>query len=1120
VRAVLLGLILLASAGFLLPQAACSQNRAAEAPSGADTTARPAPPSSEPTKPATSAGLEASPLDTILMRDAKGNLVPVIGMPFEEFEQLLRTKKGLSPAAAPAYTLEAVSLVGKANERVADLQLTATVRVREPGWIRVPLHRPRAGGGQPLKPAGAGAHFMPLAAAAGGYVCWLNGNDSRPHVISLSISVALASAGEERRLAIALPRATESSLRLVVPSPAADASLISGEGIATTNSLDELRTEVVILGAAGDLQLAWRPRHEVGKGPVQLDASGEIAVRIQSEHRITSDARFRVRGYGPPLESFRIRLPPGMELLPAPPGGGYSVTAVDLETPAANGDQQRSEQLVEVRLDKPANTAEVLLRAQREADVAPAKSFAPARFDVIGAIRQRGTIDFFMDGEWQLDWHEDKSVHRVDLLPESAAGRVVARFEYFQQPCNLLLQVSARPARVSVEPVHAVYVEAERVRIESTLKYRFRGARAAGLKFDMADWVFDRLTPDALLDFPLDRAAKGELQIPFRPGAAPPAELELKLEAHRDLPQGAEQLSLRFPRPLADIVAPATILVFTADNIELTPQNAHLISLSPETLTARSPDKPHPSFLYRDRGGEEPAHFVAGLRRLERVTTTSARATVRIDRQQVQIEQRLEYRVAHEPLRDLTFLVPREIASSENFNLLVDGQALPVRPFPDPSSSDDRLLRLQVTLPHDLIGQFEATAHYSLPLNWDRKAPLPWTLPLVLPADDETSSFLNQHVEFHLASDTTIEPDQPDADEVAQATAVFGATNTYAWDEVQSYTPWSLAPGRGVAAGTAHIRQMWVQTWLTPQVRQERVALRISTPQDSLRLRLPPGVNSASLLAAVDSEKVDLITAQSSGAAGQVVSLPLKNRGADCVVEIWYSLDPPPRWLGLIHGDLRTAQVLEAEAPRRAYWQLVLPEYQHLLSLPQELSAEMAWSPDRFRLIRRPVMDQRQLEGWLKASRQDPLPSAANEYLFGAVARWPTLSIDIAERRFIVASASAAVLLIGMLLLNIIWLRSPSVLFVLAVLLAGMAFIWPDAAILIGQGSLLGIAVGAVVAGWNWLIRGAAIREARPAPSAIVKSSLSPSTHSGAARLDRSARLSTTHHTPLMEARP
>src|SRR5262245_50068137 len=110
---------------------AIGQTRSVEAPATSESPPRPAAGTVEAGKP--SDGLEASPLDTIWMRDAKGNLVPVVGIPFEEFEQLLRAKKGFSPAAAPAYTLEAVSLVGKANKGFADLQLTATIRVREPG---------------------------------------------------------------------------------------------------------------------------------------------------------------------------------------------------------------------------------------------------------------------------------------------------------------------------------------------------------------------------------------------------------------------------------------------------------------------------------------------------------------------------------------------------------------------------------------------------------------------------------------------------------------------------------------------------------------------------------------------------------------------------------------------------------------------------------------------------------------------------------------------------------------------------------------------------------------------------------------------------------------------------
>src|SRR5581483_8745034 len=139
-----------------------------------------------------------------------------------------------------------------------------------------------------------------------------------------------------------------------------------------------------------------------------------------------------------------------------------------------------------------AGPIEVVLRASREADGASSSPLTPAQFDVLGAIRQRGTIDFLMDGEWQLDWSGDRSVHRIDLTPETAAARFVARFEYFQQPCGLELKVTARPSRVSVEPTHLVFVDPQRVRIETQLKYRFRGSRAEALSFALGDWKFDR----------------------------------------------------------------------------------------------------------------------------------------------------------------------------------------------------------------------------------------------------------------------------------------------------------------------------------------------------------------------------------------------------------------------------------------------------------------------------------------------------------------------------------------------------------------------------------------------------------------------------------------------------
>ena len=143
------------------------------------------------------------------------------------------------------------------------------------------------------------------------------------------------------------------------------------------------------------------------------------------------------------------------------------------------------------------------------------------------------------------------------------------------------------------------------------------------MNFELGDWTFDRLTPDALLDSPLIRENEAQLQIPFRAGIAPPTEVELKLEAHRVLPASTERLSLSIPRPLVDVVAPATIVISPADNVELTPQISELIGLSTDAAAVRVPGRQQPPVVYRDLGGGEPTLFVATMRTLKRTTTSS-----------------------------------------------------------------------------------------------------------------------------------------------------------------------------------------------------------------------------------------------------------------------------------------------------------------------------------------------------------------------------------------------------------------------------------------------------------------------------------------------------------------
>jgi hypothetical protein len=166
-------------------------------------------------------------------------------------------------------------------------------------------------------------------------------------------------------------------------------------------------------------------------------------------------------------------------------------------------------------------------------------------------------------------------------------------------------------------------------------------------------------------------------------------------------------------------------------------------------------------------------------------------------------------------------------------------------------------------------------------------------------------------------------------------------------------------------------------------------------------------------------------------------------------------------------------------------------------------------------------MDQRQLEAWIKASRQELLPQGANDYLFGGLGEWPTVRLVTAQRRVVVSAASGGILALGLLLMYVPWLRSAGVLASAAVVLAAVAVLVPDVALLGAQGGVLGVVVMIVALGWIWITSGRATISA-PASNPLSVSRREGSSLHGSARVrERSSRITTTAGPgPLMEARP
>jgi hypothetical protein len=191
------------------------------------------------------------------------------------------------------------------------------------------------------------------------------------------------------------------------------------------------------------------------------------------------------------------------------------------------------------------------------------------------------------------------------------------------------------------------------------------------------------------------------------------------------------------------------------------------------------------------------------------------------------------------------------------------------------------------------------------------------------------------------------------------------------------------------------------------------------------------------------------------------------------------------------------------------YWQLCLAEDEHLVAPPADWAGEMRWAVSEWPLARRAALDQEQLEVWIGASRQDPLPRGANAYLFSTLGQARPLEFMSADRRTLLVAGAGAALVIGLAIVHLRAIRRPEAVLVLAVVVAALGFGLPDAGALLAQAAVLGLVVALAAAAWSWAISGRTILSTAPGSTVLRAGSEIRSTEAAALRSQHASPLST-----------
>ena len=1004
--------------------------------------------------------------DIYYLPDEQGKLRPVPGWTLEDFRRLIdqQTAEG----QAPPFNLQRLTAQGQVEGTHVRLNVEITIKTaeqRRDRWVRVPLQLNGAILAEPAK-TNRGTLMLEYQQGGEGYIAWIKGAGDEPAVLTLPMLLPVKSAGGQQQITWSLPRVAPSQLKLLVPLANAQAEVSSG-GTLLPPAAASGGSELTVLGLGGDLRLGWQgaDQRDSSRGGL-MEVEGNHLVRVE-RGLIRTQAQFSIRSLGGTIDRIRIRLPRGARLVPDGAARGYTVRVVEAErkTPA-----DRDRPLVEVQLDKEGRgPVSIPLACEQSFDVSGLKKpLELATFDVEGAARHWGSIAVQVVGDWHLFWEDTDHVRRVDsALATLPAGDLTASFEYSGQPYRLAARIAPPVTRVSVEPQYVLMVSADgtagatHLKLDARLKYRVSGAKVFQLPIDLAGWELQEgeVGPASRVDVArLPPAAAGPRIIPLV--APQKGEFEITFSAQRRLPVGT--LTTSFPRPLADNVAAATVVVVPDDNVQLTPQRDAMAGLAPLPVTPplSLPQRVQSPLYYR---AEKPdARLAAKVQIQGRSVAAESSSVLRVLERAIQVRQTIRFEVSYEAVEWLSLLVPRELTEPGALEIALAGASIhPLlvrRNAPDEASAGHVELRVPLTKPR--IGTIDLVLHYQIPIGRPQSADAgEHILPLVAPADVKVQR-----------SELMLEPSTAAAAQVADAAwspsediAGGSAGRRYRANGAPLQVALLVRSQGPSTSGNVVVQRGWVQSWFSGKFRHDQAAYLLRNREDRLQIELPDGAEQAASEVWLDGKPV---VAEFNSASSLTVPLPVDNGPHRLMLRYRVPVQGS--------GWFRRAQLPRFPSGtwvQRMYWQLVLPPDAHLLALPLGTTPEYLWQRQGWIWQRQSSLDELALAQWIGLPTDEArVPATAQRYLLSLSDASGDYRLSVIPRGALVLISAGSILCAGLLFVYVPRLRHPGIVLAVVTLPLVLALFFPEPALLASQPAVLGLALVFLVAALRrWL---------------------------------------------------
>ncbi|WP_147274244.1 hypothetical protein [Bremerella cremea] len=981
------------------------------------------------------------------------------------------------PKGLPKYSFEGVTADITIDGDKALIHATYEILPRASGWIRIPLGlRDAVFRSEIVTTPEIQCFIDPPSenSLQDGYFLWcevpaqadapLAPLKRNPITIEATALVALSSRGDEIALDTNLPADTKCLVKLDIPRAGA---IFSHHGSMVVKSLTEPlppeHSRQLLEYAGGPLGLHWRfDEQAMIERSVQLQVNGVLRASVDVETTVTTEASLVVSSKTIEFDSFEVQIDDNAEYVPPTmQPSGYTIRPLD------NQGQRFGNRLL-VELAEPTKGPVTVSITTRQTELVPGergkRRFSIGQFDVIGSEFQEGVLNIVAANNVHVMWDTPSSM-REQTIRNGEIPNIRASYLYDHQPATLIVNTQPIQSTARVKSEYELRVGDLDSELVGRLTYRLPRTYHDDLVIDMKGWTINGVDTQGDTQWqPLD-GDSDQLVLPLanETGAdtmsvAPYRTITLNIRARLDhAMRNPSTIELPWPIPRAEPWGTATVKVIPTDNLEIRYQS----ELSEGFQLDRSQSQE--SELSGERGtivlrvspSQENLKLGLSLSPVVPRLIIASKASVELQEgnPQSQVKQELLYEPFHCVREKAILNLPDGINVSEVMSVQINGVNIAGQ-LVDLSSG--RTMQYPLG---DVTPPYRIELKYTSPIetmNADRSQ---YQISLLTPKPEDLKSDQIE-VDFKPLELTFQTPHEVDVLSPTEDWQSFGTAlqpNTVQipgnqFKQVEFSAPFLTPESDDRVIVDFH----WLQVALTSDERRDRATYALRTNATKLNVTMPEGVDYIEVY-------WNGIETKFTKAENQItfnVTEP-SDTGEDRL-EIWYKY---PAGTGIqtsmtVNSPQIANAVMGSGQPGQetgySYLQVVSPGNWLVLSA-SKMSEEMEWIWQQGRYRRLPRLNQKQLEQLAKIHSQSSFPEGMERSLYSTIGPIQEVHVTAAKTSYLVMLFSG-IALAGLLFLFYVPQSRHLVVFgAAAIVITGLAYAFPDFAVLIGQMSVIGI---------------------------------------------------------------